>query len=170
MRFGRVDLRVRGLSRTFPGFSVGLGQIIFEHVHGAATRIAPDETAFPHRAAGYNLLIISEWMNPADNERCTAWARDTYSAMKPFMAPGRYVNYLGDQEPGDPVAAAYGPNYARLRELKKKYDPENFFHRNQNIRPARDRGSEGEQAREEPHAEAPVHVRPCVGEHSRKRR
>src|SRR5262245_164103 len=113
-----------------------MGQIIFEHVHGEATRIAPDETPFPHRSAGYNLLIISEWMDPADNERCTAWARDTYSAMKPFMGSGRYVNYLGDEEPGDPVAAAYGPNYARLRELKKKYDPENFFHGNQNIRPA----------------------------------
>lgn len=113
-----------------------MGQMILEHVHGAATRVGVSETAFPHRAAGYNLLIISEWSNPSDTDRCTAWARETYSAMKPFMSAGRYVNYLGDEEPGDPVAAAYGPNYQRLRELKKKYDPENFFHQNQNIRPA----------------------------------
>ena len=68
-------------------------------------------------------------------ERCIAWARDTYAAMQPFMAAGRYVNYLADDESGDPVAAAYGPNYRRLQELKAKYDPSNFFHMNQNIRP-----------------------------------
>jgi FAD/FMN-containing dehydrogenase len=56
--------------------------------------------------------------------------------MKPFFAAGRYVNYLDADEPGDPLAAAYGPNYDRLRTLKAKYDPENFFHLNQNIRPA----------------------------------
>jgi FAD/FMN-containing dehydrogenase len=57
--------------------------------------------------------------------------------MQRFMAPGRYINYLdGSDEPGDPVAEAYGPNYARLRQLKTKYDPTNFFHMNPNIRPA----------------------------------
>ena len=49
---------------------------------------------------------------------------------------GRYVNYLGDDEQGDAIAAAYGPNYRRLQQLKAKYDPENFFRLNQNIRPA----------------------------------
>jgi len=112
-----------------------MGQILLEHIHGAATRVGPAETAFPHRSPGHDLLILSEWMNPSDTDRCTAWARETYSAMQPFMAAGRYVNYLGDDEPGDPVAAAYGPNYRRLQELKKKYDPHNFFHKNQNIRP-----------------------------------
>ncbi len=48
----------------------------------------------------------------------------------------RYVNYLDHDEVGDPAAAAYGANYSRLRELKAKYDPENFFHANINIRPA----------------------------------
>ena len=51
------------------------------------------------------------------------------------MGSGRYVNYLGDDESGNSVAAAYGPNYRRLQELKAKYDPQNFFHVNQNIRP-----------------------------------
>ena len=113
-----------------------MGQILLEHIHGAATRVGTGDTAFPHRSPGYDLLVLSEWLNPSDTDRCTAWARETYSAMRPFMAPGRYVNYLGDDEPGDPVAAAYGANYRRLRELKKKYDPQNFFHKNQNIRPA----------------------------------
>ena len=55
--------------------------------------------------------------------------------MDPFMGPGRYVNYLGDDEIGDPMPAAYGPNYRRLQEIKTKYDADNFFHLNQNIRP-----------------------------------
>jgi FAD/FMN-containing dehydrogenase len=58
-------------------------------------------------------------------------ARDSYTAMQPFMGSGRYVNYLGDDE----VVAAYGPNYRRLQQLKAKYDPDNFFRLNQNIRP-----------------------------------
>jgi len=55
--------------------------------------------------------------------------------MLPFMSSNRYVNYLADDEHGDAVAASYGPNYRRLQQLKAKYDPENFFHMNHNIRP-----------------------------------
>ena len=112
-----------------------MGQLLLEHVHGAATRVGVEETAFPHRARGYNFLVLSQWMDPATTDRSIAWARETYHEMEPFAAAGRYVNYLGDDEPGDPVAAAYGSNYGRLRELKTKYDPKNFFRMNQNIRP-----------------------------------
>ncbi|HEX2476632.1 MAG TPA: FAD-binding oxidoreductase [Lacipirellulaceae bacterium] len=112
-----------------------MGQLLLEHFHGAATRVKVGDTAFPHRADGYNLVVLSEWMEPANTDRCIAWARETYAEMDPFVASGRYVNYLGDDEPGDPIAAAYGPNYQRLQELKTKYDPSNFFHMNQNIRP-----------------------------------
>jgi FAD/FMN-containing dehydrogenase len=93
------------------------------------------ETAFALRAPGYNFLVLSQWTDPVDDEQGIAWARETYAAMQPFVGRGRYVNYLDDDEPGDAVAAAYGPNYPRLREIKAKYDPENFFHMNQNIRP-----------------------------------
>jgi FAD/FMN-containing dehydrogenase len=112
-----------------------MGQMLIEHFHGAATRVGVGDTAFPHRAEGYNLVVLSEWMDHATTDRCIAWARDTYAAMGPFVGSGRYVNYLDDDEEGDPVAAAYGQNYPRLRELKTRYDPENFFHMNQNIRP-----------------------------------
>jgi Berberine and berberine like len=74
-------------------------------------------------------------MNKADNDRCIAWARKTFAKMQPFFASARYVNYPGDDETGEPVAAANGPNYRRLQKLKSKYDPENFFRMNQNIRP-----------------------------------
>jgi FAD/FMN-containing dehydrogenase len=113
-----------------------MGQMLLEHIHGAATRVEIVDTAFPHRAPGYDFLVLHQWMNPAESDQQIAWARNTYAAMQPFMGSGRYVNYLDNDEPGDPVAAAYGPNYGRLRELKRKYDPTNFFHMNQNIKPA----------------------------------
>jgi FAD/FMN-containing dehydrogenase len=112
-----------------------MGQLLLEHVHGAAARVGISDTAFPHRSEGYNFLILCEWINEADNDRCIAWTRKTFARMQPFFAPRRYVNYLGDDEPGEPVAAAYGPNYRRLQKIKAKYDPENFFRMNQNIRP-----------------------------------
>jgi FAD/FMN-containing dehydrogenase len=112
-----------------------MGQLLLEHIHGAVTRIDPGETAFPHRKEGYNFLVLAQWMKPADTRACIAWARETYERMQPFFAAGRYVNYLDADETGDPVAAAYGPNYRQLQQIKAKYDPKNFFRMNQNIRP-----------------------------------
>ena len=114
-----------------------MSQLLLEHLHGAAVRVGASDTAFPHRTAGYNLLVLGQWIDPAEGERCVVWALETFAAMQPFMASGRYVNYLGDEEDGDTVTAAYGSNHARLQQLKTKYDPDNFFHMNQNIRPAR---------------------------------
>ena len=113
-----------------------LSMIILEHVHGAAADVAPDATAFPHRGEGFNLLIISSWPDPRDNEKNIGWTRDLWDAMRPFMRPGVYVNYLSEGEADDRVRAAYGPNHARLAALKNKYDPTNFFRVNQNIKPA----------------------------------
>ena len=113
-----------------------MSALVLEHIHGAVTRVGVEETAFPHRHEGYNLLIVSQWLNSADNGRNIAWARESYDLMRPSFAPGRYVNYLGEDDGGqDAVAAAYGPNYERLQRLKAKYDPTNLFHLNQNIRP-----------------------------------
>src|SRR5260370_21746162 len=113
-----------------------MGQMLLEHFHGAASRVGVSDTAFPHRADGYNLLVLSEWMDQANTGRCVAWARDTYAAMESFMAPGRYVNYLGDDEAGGPpVAAAHGPHYRRLPKLQAKVHHHDFFHLNQHLRP-----------------------------------
>ena len=122
-----------GFGATLP---TPLSMIILEHVHGAAAEVAPDATAFPHRGEGFNLLIISSWPDPSDNEKNVAWTRNLWEAMQPFMRPGVYVNYLSEGEADDRVRAAYGPNHARLVALKNKYDPTNFFRVNQNIRPA----------------------------------
>ena len=112
-----------------------MGQLLLEHIHGAATRVGISETAFPHRRQGYNFLVLSQWREPAITSACITWARETHERMQAFFAPGRYVNYLDDDETGDPVAAAYGPNYRRLQQVKAKYDAKNFFRLNQNIRP-----------------------------------
>ena len=109
--------------------------VVLEHFHGAVTRVGASDTAFPHRSAGYNVVITGEWMNPADTDKNIQWVRETYDALKPFMASARYVNYLEADAPGDQLSEAYGPNIARLREVKAKYDPANFFHVNQNIKP-----------------------------------
>src|SRR5262249_6254678 len=120
----------------FEGCPAPMAQLLLEHFHGAVTRVAASDTAFPHRAPGYNLLVLSQWAEPKDNEACIAWARRSYDAMQSFTGTGRYVNYLGDDEQGDTVVAAYGPNHPRLQQIKAKYDPGNLFRLNQNVRPA----------------------------------
>jgi FAD/FMN-containing dehydrogenase len=133
---GLSDDVIDRLIDSFAQCPTPMGQLLLEHFHGAVSRVPVDATAFPHRTEGCNLVILSEWMDPAITSRCIAWAQETYGAMGRFFGAGRYVNYLGDDEPGDPAAAAYGSNYARLQQIKRKYDPENLFHMNQNIRPA----------------------------------
>ncbi len=130
---GLSDDAIRTMVERYAGCPSPMTGIFLEHVHGAVTRVAVGDTAFPHRSAGYDLLLLNQWTNPADGDRCMSWGRETYAAMKPFMAAGRYVNYLEQDEGTDSVAAAYGPNYPRLKELKAKYDPDNWFHLNQNI-------------------------------------
>jgi hypothetical protein len=130
------DEAINTLIACFAECPTPMAQLLLEYLHGAATRVGVGDTAFPHRSEGYNLVVLCEWMNKADNDRCIAWARKTFAGMQPFFAPARYVNYLGDDETGEPVAAAYGPNYRRLQQLKTKYDPKNFFRMNQNIRPS----------------------------------
>jgi FAD/FMN-containing dehydrogenase len=109
--------------------------ILFEHFHGAVTRVPVTETAVPHRDEGWNLLIPSVWMDPADTEANIAWTRETFAALRPHFGTGRWLNYLGDDQKEDAIRAAYGPNYDRLVEVKRQYDPDNVFHLNHNIVP-----------------------------------
>jgi FAD/FMN-containing dehydrogenase len=129
------DQAIDTLVSQFAACPSPMSALVLEHIHGAATRVGVSETAFPHRREGYNFLVVSEWLDPADNAQNIAWARESYDAMRPSFSPGRYVNYLGEDDGEDAVAAAYGPNYQRLRTLKAKYDPANLFHLNQNIQP-----------------------------------
>ena len=109
--------------------------MLFERFHGAVTRVGETDTPVPHREEGWNLAITSEWMDPADTEANIAWTRETFAALTPHLAARRWLNYLGDDAQEDAVRAAYGPNWDRLREVKRRYDPDNVFHLNQNIAP-----------------------------------
>jgi FAD/FMN-containing dehydrogenase len=113
-----------------------MGSILLEHFHGAVCRIPPETTAFPHRLKSYNMAVLAEWLVPEQTKSCIAWARESYGAMRPFMATRRYVNYMDNDEGTDEVATAYGTNLPKLRDIKRKYDPENLFHLNQNILPS----------------------------------
>lgn len=109
---------------------------LLEHFHGEATRVPVDATAVPHREPGYNLVFTSVWTDPAATDENIAWTREAFAAMEPFLVGRRYLNYFSEDDVGDdPVRAAYGPNYDRLVELKKAYDPENVFRLNANVPP-----------------------------------
>jgi FAD/FMN-containing dehydrogenase len=109
--------------------------MLFEWFHGAVTRIGVTDTAVPHRDEGWNFLIPSVWMDPADTASNIDWTRETFAALRPYFGSGRWMNYLGDDQLDDAIRAAYGPNYERLVEVKRRYDPENTFHLNHNIVP-----------------------------------
>jgi len=112
-----------------------MNAILIEQYHGAATRVPTEATAVANREPGYNLLLPTTWLNPADTEANIAWTRETFDALKPWFREGRWLNYLSDDDGDDATRAAYGPNYTRLVEIKRRYDPENVFHLNQNIDP-----------------------------------
>jgi FAD/FMN-containing dehydrogenase len=112
-----------------------LNAILFEHFHGAVTRVGVSDTAVPHREVGYNLVMPSVWLDAADTEANIAWTRATFDLFSPYFAERRWLNYFSDDDGTDAVRAAYGPNYDRLVELKRRYDPENAFHLNHNIDP-----------------------------------
>jgi FAD/FMN-containing dehydrogenase len=112
-----------------------MNAIILEHFHGAVTRVEPTATAVPHRENGWNLLIPSVWLDPADTEANVTWTRETHAALKEQLVDRRWLNYLGHDQGIDAVRAAYGPNWQRLVAVKRRVDPENVFHRNHNIPP-----------------------------------
>ena len=104
-------------------------------INGAAGRVAKDATPWAYRDANFDQVIVGVDPDPANNERTIAWAKDYWTAFHPYAAGGAYVNMMMD-EGEERVAAAYNENLKRLAQIKARYDPSNFFHINQNIKPA----------------------------------
>jgi FAD/FMN-containing dehydrogenase len=119
------------LAPQLPSAASGIG---LQGLRGAASRVPPEASAFPHRAAQYDFLILGQWADRRDNERNIAWVRSAFEAMRPHLEDAVYVNNLG-AEGADRIRAAYGANYQRLAALKRSYDPENLFRLNQNVAP-----------------------------------
>ncbi len=113
-----------------------MSMVGFFHVHGAATRVDPDATAFGLRDDQWDYDVISQWDDPAESARHIQWTREFWTAVEPFATGAVYVNHL-DAEEGARIRAAYSnsSSYGRLVALKNKYDPTNLFRLNQNIRP-----------------------------------
>jgi FAD/FMN-containing dehydrogenase len=103
-------------------------------IDGACHRVAPEQTAFAWRDATFATVIAGVWPNPADNERNIAWVRRYHEALRPYSEEGGYVNFMSADD-RDRVGVNYRQNYDRLVEIKRRYDPENRFRFNQNIRP-----------------------------------
>jgi FAD/FMN-containing dehydrogenase len=111
-----------------------LSPVLFLHMRGAAARIANEATAFGNRRDQWDSDIISQWIDAADDEKNISWTRSFWKEIEP-LTNGVYVNHLGSDD--DPrIANAYGSNFERLKTIKKKYDPDNFFRMNNNIKPA----------------------------------
>jgi FAD/FMN-containing dehydrogenase len=111
-----------------------MSMVGFFHVHGAATRVDPNETAFGLRSDQWDYDVISQWTDPAESAGHIQWTREFWTAVEPFATGEVYVNHL-DAEEGTRIRAAYSDNFGRLVALKNKYDPTNLFRLNQNIKP-----------------------------------
>jgi len=131
---GLPDALIDSVVERFGSVPSPMSAILFEHFHGAVTRVAVTDTAVPHREEGFNLLLPSEWLDPADTEANIRWTKDTFAALSEHFSGARWLNYLGDDQ-DDAIRSAYGPNYDRLVEVKRRYDPDNVFHLNHNIVP-----------------------------------
>jgi FAD/FMN-containing dehydrogenase len=103
-------------------------------INGAVHDMASDATAFGHRDANFATVIAGMWPDPADNERGIRWVKDYYAAIAPHSEPGGYVNFAAADDQSK-VADNYGANWPRLQAAKRRYDPDNLFRLNQNIRP-----------------------------------
>ena len=109
-------------------------EIFIGTIGGQTARVAPDAMAYSNRDANYVMNVHGRWESAAEDQAVITWAREFFAKSKPFASSGAYINFLTEEET-DRIAFAYGPIYKRLVELKKKYDPTNFFRMNQNIKP-----------------------------------
>ena len=128
---GAIDVLLAAV-KSLPGPEC---EVFLAHVGGMADRVAPDATAFPQRNAHFVMNVHTRWRDAGDDRAFIDWARSLFDKMKPFAAGTAYVNFMPDDE-GGRVESAYGGNYKRLASVKKRYDPQNLFRLNQNVKPA----------------------------------
>jgi FAD/FMN-containing dehydrogenase len=134
---GALELMAEYLGRLpSPDCEIFVGQL-----GGAVNRVPAGATAYPHRDVNFVMNVHTRWSDPAQDATCIGWARELFDRMAPHATGGVYVNFMPGDEPGRVRQGAYGPNYDRLAQLKRTYDPGNLFRMNQNIAPAGTTGS-----------------------------
>jgi len=109
-------------------------EIFIGTIGAQTTRVDSSAMAYSCRDANYVMNVHGRWETAAEDEACIAWSRDFFAKSKPYASKGAYINFLTDEE-SDRLEFAYGDAFKRLKDLKKKYDPTNFFCMNQNIKP-----------------------------------
>jgi FAD/FMN-containing dehydrogenase len=130
------DRMIEVLVEDAASFSSPLSALIFFHVHGAAVRVPPGETAFAARRPQWDFDAIGQWADGAQSAQHIAWVRALWSRLEPHLEGSAYVNHLAEDDRPEKVRASFGENYGRLRQLKAVYDPTNLFRINANIAPA----------------------------------
>jgi FAD/FMN-containing dehydrogenase len=110
-------------------------EVFIAHVGGAMARVPANATAWPNRNAHFILNAHTRWRDKSQDKSCIAWARELFDTTAPYASGSVYINFMPDDE-NERVEKAYGPNYRRLTEIKRRYDPNNLFRMNQNISPS----------------------------------
>jgi FAD binding domain-containing protein/berberine-like enzyme len=126
-----IDMVVDGAT----SFSSPLSALLFFHIHGAATRVSPTDTAFAPRRVQWDFDAIGQWADRGESATHTGWVRSLWSKLEPHLQGSAYVNHLAADDRPEKVRASFGANYGRLRALKAVYDPGNLFRVNANIAP-----------------------------------
>jgi FAD/FMN-containing dehydrogenase len=129
-----IDIMVKGFEKS----TAPLPVVLLQQVGNAVLRVPDEATAYSHRDGVYNCLIIPVWDDSGETEIHRNWCRELWEDLVPHGTGGVYVNNIGrEEDDGETlVRSSYGANYPRLAAVKKKYDPQNLFSHNQNIRPA----------------------------------
>jgi len=128
---GAIDVLVEQAK----GMTTPLSALIVEFYGGVSGRRPRDTNAFAQRNSDYSIGFLAQWLDPAEDATQVAWTKAAWEAIQPFATGGYLLNYLAE-EGQEVVQAAFGTNYRRLSDLKRVYDPDNFFSINQNVRPA----------------------------------
>jgi FAD/FMN-containing dehydrogenase len=126
-----VDVAIDYANRT----QSPLSAVVIEYYGGAVSRVPADATAFPHREANFNILILAQWQAASEDAQHMQWARAAWDAFQPWASNAIFMNALSAGEDPQAVRDAYGANSARLAALKTQFDPTNRFRMNQNIPP-----------------------------------
>jgi FAD/FMN-containing dehydrogenase len=128
------DQNIQRMVEALTTISSPASQIELSYLGGAAARVAAGETAFGDRSSPFIVNLLGNWCDPSDDAKNIAWVRGLFAELRPSMTPGVYVNFMsGDEQ--DRVPEAYRERWDRLVAIKTRYDPDNFFRLNQNVRP-----------------------------------
>ncbi len=134
-----VDRIIKDAARTIVGFLTesdsAMRMVQIRVLGGAVNRVPSGDTAYAHRDAQIMMFLANFYSDPADRSKRSKWVDDLMSALRQEHE-GAYVNFLGDEGPARTRSAYPGPTWDRLRRIKRQYDPDNLFRRNQNIPPA----------------------------------